>query len=138
MFVVMRKGQQYHGGPGCGGVVYETRPEAEAAASLIGDFTASRLDRTDLEYEAVPYRGRGAPLGPAAAPTAVRRLTIDFSAGRYSWTPLPVGWNGLPPPNWVGTCVEVPESTYQLWLAAAQLDAEVQVQLRKLDEANWK
>lgn len=137
MFVVMRKGRQYHGGPGCGGVLYETRPEAAAAAKTLVDLTNERLGRTDVEYEAIPYRGRGAPLGPAAAPTAVRRLTIDFSDGRYSWTPLPVEWNGLPPPDWVGTCVEVPESTYQLWLAAARLDDEVQTQLSKLDEANW-
>jgi len=138
MFVVMRKGQQYRGGPGCGGVLYETRPEAETAAKILVDLTNTRLERTDLVYEVLPYRGRGAPLGPAAAPTAIRRVTINYADGRYSWTPLPVEWNGLPPPDWVGACVEIPESTYQLWLAAARLDDEVQTQLSKLDEANWR
>lgn len=139
MFVVMRKGRQYRGGPGYGGVLYETRTEAETAAKILVDLTNMRLERTDVMYEALPYRGRGAQPAPAPAPApvaAMRRLTINFFDGRYSWAPLPVEWNGLPPPDWVGACVEVPESTYQLWLAAAQLDAEVQVQLRNLDNAN--
>ena len=63
----------------------------------------------------------------------MRRVTINYSDGRYSWSELPDEWNALSPPDWIDGVAEVPESTYQLWLVARQLDAEIQVQLEKLD-----
>lgn len=39
---------------------------------------------------------------------------------------------------WIGGLWRVFVSTDQLWLAAARLDDEVQTQLSKLDEANWR
>lgn len=73
----------------------------------------------------------GHPFNEKLAST--RKLTIDFSDGRWSWrdaTPADV-YDG-------SRIIEVPEAVVRLWEVAAQLDAEVQIQLRALDNASWE
>jgi hypothetical protein len=60
---------------------------------------------------------------------SVRKILIDWNEGRFSWqdATAEVVYAGC-------RIIEVPESVARMWEVAAQIDAEVQVQLRALDQ----
>lgn len=63
---------------------------------------------------------------------SVRKIMIDYNDGQFSW-------RDATPDSVYDGCqiIEVPEAVVRMWEVAAQLAAEVQVQLHALDNASW-